>query len=150
MKSKWPCILVMGSLSLVLASLLDVLVMRQSLAGLPSLWVSWLASLVLTALIAWRAPSPRSSWALFSAVNGVLSFAVALAYAVRPAAAGARYEPGSDWLSTVDFTPPIAARLREALASGYFAIGVALAGIIFIAAAYLLHQHWDGPQRHAH
>ncbi len=150
MTSKWPCVLIMGSLSLGLASLLDVLVAGPTLAGLPSLWVSWFASLLLTALVAWRASSARSSWAFLSAINGVMSFAVAIADAVRPASASAAYQPGSDWYGSVDFTPPIAARLREAIASGYFAIAVIIAGMIFVAVAYLLRQHWTHPRRHAH
>lgn len=150
MKSKWPCVLIMGSISLALASLLDILIARETVAGLPSLWVSWIASLLLTALVAWRSASVRGTWAFLSFINGAMSVAIALADAARPAAASAAYEPGSDWLRAVDFTPPIAARLREAVASGYFGIGVGIAAAIFLAIAYLLRHRSHGSSRHAH
>jgi hypothetical protein len=149
MKSKWPGIFIMGAMSLALMSLIDVLVAKQTLAGLPSLWVSWCVSLALTGFVAWKAVSVRHTWGLLSLVNGGLSFAVVLANAVLPASASAPYEPGSDWLRSIDFTPPIAARLREALAAGYFAIAMIVAGMMFVAAAYLLWHLWDDSTRHA-
>lgn len=150
MKSKWLSVFVMGATSLALVSMLDVLVAEQTLVGLPSLWVSWCVSLVLTGFVAWRSTSVPHTWGFLSLINGGMSFAIVLADSVLPASASAPYEPGSDWLRSVDFTPPIAARLREALASGYFAIAVIIAGMMFLAAAYLLWQLWDDSTRHAH
>lgn len=150
MNHKWLGVLVMGALSLVLASLVAALFARHTLAGIPALWVSWAASLAVTGFVARRATSGRTAWALLSLINGSISIALVLANAVLPASAAAPYEPGSDWLRSVDLTPPIAARLREAMASGYFAIGVLTAGIILLAAAYLLLHRSDGSSRHAH
>lgn len=150
MKSKWLGVLVMGSMSLALVSMLDVLVVKQTLAGLPSLWVSWCVSLVLTGFVAWRSQSVWSAWGLLSLINGSMSFAIVFAYAIAPVSALAPYEPGSDWLGSVDLTPPIASRLREALASGYFAIAVIMAGMTFLAAAYFLLHLRDDSSRHAH
>ncbi len=50
----------------------------------------------------------------------------------------------------VDFTPPIAARLREAIASAYFALALIVVGMVFLAAAYLLWHQWDESTCHAH
>lgn len=150
MKRKWVGVLVMGAMSLALVSMLDVLVTKQTLAGLPSLWVSWCVSLALTGFVAWESRSVQRTWGLLSLINGGISFAVVVADAVSPASASAPYEPGSDWLRSVDFTPPIVARLREAIASGYFAIAMMIAGMMFVAAAYLLWHLWDNSTRHAH
>jgi len=150
MNSKWFGVLVMGTISLALASLLDVLVAEHALVGFPSLWLSWCVSLAVTGYVAWHAASVRQTWGILSLINGAMSFAVAIANAILPASAAALYEPGSDWLRSVDFTPPIAARLREAIASGYFAIAVIIAGLMFLVAAYLLWHLWDDKTRHAH
>lgn len=148
MRSKWLGVLVMGAMSLVLVSVLNVLVAKDAVAGLPTMWVSWAVGLALTGFVAWKATSSRGAWGFLSLINGGISFAIVSAYAVLPAAS-APYEPGSDWLRSVDLTPPIAARLREAMAAGYFAIVVIIAGLIFLAAAYALLHSGDGSSRHA-
>ena len=149
MRSKWPSVFVMGAMSLVLMSVLDVLVAQEAVVGLPSLWVSWAVDLALTGFVAWKATSSRMSWGFLSLINAVISFAIVSVNAVLPAAS-APYEPGNDWLRSIDLTPPIAARLREAMAAGYFAIVVIIAGLIFVAAAYSLLHSGDDSSRHAH
>lgn len=150
MRSRWLAVFVMGAMSFVLVSVLDVLVAKEALAGLPSLWVSWAVSLALTGFVAWKATSGRMAWGVLSLINGAISFAIVLANAALPALASAPYEPGSDWLRSVDLIPPIVARLREAIASGYFAIAVLVAGLIYLAVAYLLLHLSDDSKRHAH
>lgn len=149
MRNKWLGVLVMGALSLVLVSVLDVLVAKQALAGLPSLWTSWAVSLAFTGSVAWKTTSSRVAWGYLSLINGLLSFVIMVATAVLPATS-APYEPGSDWLRSVDLAPPVVARLREAIASAYFAIAVIILGLIFLGAAYLLLHLWDDSKRHAH
>jgi len=142
---------IMGALTLVLFSILAFVTFGQSHPGPLWLWSSWVVSLTLTVVVVWQAKTSRTTWGYLSLVGGVVSFVVFLAILFVPVSASAPYEPGADWLRTVDLTPPIAARLREALASAYFAIGVIVAGAILLGIAYVLlfHQR-GGPRRHAH
>ena len=149
MRGKGLSVLIMGAASLVLFSMIPLITVRQSYAGPLSLWISCLISLVMTGIVAWRARTPQRAWGHLALINGAASFAVVLANAVLAASASAPYEPGSDWLRSVDLTPPIVARLREALASAYFAIAVIIAGIIFFATAYFLLHLSDDPTHHA-
>ncbi len=150
MSNKWLSALVMGSISLALTTMLALLVVTQTPVVAPVLWASWLASVMLTGWVAWRTSSGRNAWGFLSFINGGISLAILFVNATLPASASAPYEPGGDWLRSVDLTPPVVARLREAMASGYFAIAVIVAGILFLAAAYLLLHRWDGSSRHAH
>lgn len=108
------------------------------------------ATLGLVLLWVARAPDARSALAGLALANGVLSLAGAALPLILPALAGAAYQSQSDWLSGLDLTPPAIRWLRVALASGYFALALLLAGLAFLAAAYLLFRGGPGRQRHAH
>lgn len=149
MANKMLSLLVMGSISLILFTMLSFATIGQSYPGPVWLWTGWAASLGLTALVLRQAESPRSVWGYLSLIGVIISFVLILVIVFIPVSASAPYEPGADWLRTIDFTPPIVARLREALASAYFAIAVLILGAILLTAAYLL-LHFRRPQRHAH
>lgn len=150
MTSKALSVLMMGSVSLILISVLAFVTFGQSHPGPLWLWTSWLVSLALTAAIVWQAKTSRSAWGYLSLIGGIISFVVLLAIIFVPVSASAPYEPGVDWLRAVDLTPPIVARLGEAIASAYFAITIIIAGMIFLFIAYLLLHLPGGPKRHAH
>jgi len=151
MTSKLLSVAIMGILSLALFSILAFVTFGQSRPGSLWLWSSWLVSLILTAAVAWQARTSRATWGYLSLVGGIVSIVVLLALLFAPVSASAPYEPGADWLRTIDLAPSIAARLREAMASAYFAIAVIVAGAILLSIAYfLLHQSdGPGPRRHA-
>lgn len=150
MANKMLSLLVMGSLSLILFTMLSFATIGQSYPGPVWLWTGWVASLALTAFVLWQAETPRSAWGYLSLIGGIISFVLVLIILFIPISASAPYEPGADWLRTIDFTPPIVARLREALASAYFAIAVLVLGAILFSAAYLLLHFRGPPRRHAH
>ena len=150
MANKILSLLVMGSLSLVLFTMLSFATIGRTYPGPVWLWTGWLASLALTAFVLWQAETPRSAWGYLSLIGGVISFALVLVIIFIPVSASAPYEPGADWLRTIYLTPPIVARLREALASAYFAIAILVLGAILLAAAYLLLHFRGPPRRHAH
>jgi len=144
MASKMFGALVMGSISLFLITALTYVTMGQLPYG--PLWISigWIVSLLLTASILVQAQTPRSAFGYFSLIGGVMSFVLFLAIMFVPVSASAPYDPGADWLRTVDLTPPMAARLWEAMLSGYFAIVVIILGLVLLSAAYML-LHFRGP-----
>ena len=150
MASKAFSLLIMGSASLILFSILAFVTFGQSHPGSAWLWASWIVSLSSTIAVVWRASTARSSWGYLSLIGGILSLAVLLAILFVPISASAPYEPGADWLPNVDLTPPIFARLREAIATAYFAMGVIITGMILFSFAYLLLHLPGKPRRHAH
>ena len=149
MASKMLSLLVMGSVSLILFTMLSFATIGQAYPGPVWLWTGWVASLALTAFVLWQTETTRSAWGYLSLIGAIVSFVLVLVILFVPVSASAPYEPGADWLRTIDLTPPIAARLREALASAYFAIAVLVLGAILASAAYLL-LRFRGPRRHAH
>ena len=150
MASKMLSLLVMGSISLILFTMLSFATIGRTYPGPVWLWTGWVASLALTAFVLWQAETPRSTWGYLSLIAGIISFVLVLVILFIPHSASAPYEPSADWLRTIDFTPPIVARLREALASAYFAIAVVFLGAILVSAAYLLLHFRGPPHRHAH
>lgn len=143
--------LIMGFISLILFSVLAFVTFGQSHPGPLWLWGSWAVSLSTTAAVVYLTRTPRTAWGYLSLIGGVISFVILVTILFVPTSASAPYEPGADWLRNVDLTPPIAARLREAVASAYFAITVIIAALILFSAAYLLLHHWPGgTRRHAH
>jgi len=150
MASKTIGLLIMGSISLILFTALSFATLGQIQPGPVWLWTGWAVSLLLTAAVLWGARTPRSTWGYLSLVGGVISLVLLLVIIFTPISASAPYEPGADWLRAIDFTPSIAARLREALASAYFAIALIVLGVILFLAAYLLLRFRGPPKRHAH
>jgi len=150
MANRMLSLLVMGSILLILFTMLSFATIERSYAGPAWLWTGWGASLGLTALVLWQAESPRSAWGYLSLIGAIISFVLVLIILFVPVSASAPYEPGADWLRTIDLTPPIVARLREALASAYFAIAILVLGAILLSAAYLLLHFRGPPRRHAH
>lgn len=146
MANKMISLLVMGSLSLILFTMLSFATIGQTYPGPVWLWTGWLASLASTAFVLWQAETPRSAWGYLSLIGGIISFVLVLIILFVPISASAPYEPGADWLRTIDFTPPIVARLRSA----YFAIAVLVLGAVLLSAAYLLLHFRGPPRRHAH
>jgi NADH:ubiquinone oxidoreductase subunit 6 (subunit J) len=138
MASKTFGVLVMGSISLFLFTALTYVALGQSRLG--PLWIAigWAVSVLLTATVLWQAETPRSAWGYFSLFGGLISFVLFLVIVFVPVSASAPYDPGADWLRTVDLTPPMAAKLREAMLSGYFALAVIILGIVLLSAAYVL------------
>lgn len=150
MNSRSSGVLVMGFVSLILFSILTFITVGQSHPGPVWIGTAWLVSLAMTAIVAWRVKTSRSTWGYLSLIGGAISFAIILAMLFVPVSASAPYEPGANRLRTVDFTPPLVARLREALASAYFAMGIIIAGLILLSIAYLLLHRPGDPRRHAH
>jgi len=150
MTSKAISALIMGSISLVLFSILAFVTFGQSHPGPLWLWSSWIVSLALTAFVIWQARTSRSTWGYLSLIGGIISVVVLLAILFVPVSASAPYEPGAEWMQAIDLTPPIVARLREAVASAYFAIAIIIAGMILLSIAYLLLHLPGAPRRHAH
>jgi len=150
MANKMLSLLVMGSLSLILFTMLSFATIGRTYPGPVWLWTGWVASLALTAFVLWQAETPRRVWGYQSLIAGVVSFALVLVILFIPVSASAPYERGADWLQTVDLTPPIVSRLREALASAYFALAVIVLGAILLSASYLLLHFRQPPRRHAH
>ena len=150
MANKMLSLLVMGSLSLILFTMLSFATIGQSYPGPVWQWTGWVASLALSAFVLWQVETPRRAWGYLSLIGGIISFVLALVVLFVPISASAPYEPGADWLQTVDLTPPMVARLREALASAYFAIAILVLGAILFSVAYLLLQFRGPPHRHAH
>ena len=149
MTNKMVSLLVMGSLSLILFTMLSFATLGQTYSGPVWLWTGWVASLALTAFVLWEAETARSAWGHLSLVSGVISFVLALVILFVPVSASAPYERGSDWMQGIDFTPPMVARLREALASAYFGIAIFVLGAILLSAAYILLHFRGPPERHA-
>jgi hypothetical protein len=150
MANKMLSLLVMGSISLILFTMLSFATIGQAYPGPVWLWTGWLGSLALTAYVLSQAETPRRSWGYLSLVAGVISFLLVLVILFVPVSASAPYEPEADWLRTLDFTPTIVVRIREALAFAYFTVAVLVLGAILLLAAYFL-LHFRGPlQRRAH
>lgn len=150
MSGKASGVLIMGGISLILFSILAFVSFGQSHPGPVWLWTAWIVSLAVTAIVVWQVKTSRSAWGYLSLIGAVISFAIILAMLFVPVSASAPYQPGADWLRTVDFTPPIVARLREALASAYFALSVIFAGAVLLSIAYLLLHRRGGPGGHIH
>jgi hypothetical protein len=146
MANKMLSLSVMGSLSLILFTMLSFATIGQSYPGPVWLWTGWVASLALTAFVLWQAETLRSACGYLSLIGGVISFVLVLVILFVPVSASAPYEPGADWLRTIDLTPPIVVGLRVALTSAYFATTVVVLGAILLSAAYLL-LHFRGPPR---
>lgn len=151
MAKKLFSIAVMGVVSLFLFSILAFVTFGQSHPGSAWLWSSWIASLTLTAAVVWHARTARATLGYMSLLGGVVSVVILFAFLFVPVSASAPYQPGTDWLRTVDPSAPIDARLREAIASGYFAIAAIIAAAILLSFGYvLLHQSGGpGPTSHA-
>lgn len=142
MANKVLNLLAMSSISLVLFTALSFATIGRFHPGPLWLWTSWLVSLGLTVFILRYTEDARRAWGYSSLAGGVLSLALILVITFIPVSASAPYEPGAEWLQGVDFTPPIVARLREALASAYFGVALlVLAAILFSSGYLLLHAH---------
>ena len=150
MANRLLSLVMMGTLSLVLFTVLSFVALGQSQPGAVWLWGGWIVSLTLTAVVVWQAKTARRAWGWLSVVTGVVSFVLLLAIVFVPISASHPYEPEANWLHTVDLTPPIATRLREALASAYFAIAIIVAGVILLSVAYVLLHASNEPKRHMH
>lgn len=147
MASKMLGLLIMGSLSLVLFTALSFATIGQSQPGPVWLWSGWAASLFLTAIVGWRAKTSRSAWVRLSLIGAVICIVLVLVVIFVPISASAPYEPEADWLRRIDFTLPIVARLREALASAYFGIAIVVLGAILLSVSYLLSRFGGPPKR---
>jgi hypothetical protein len=135
-----PALVALGGLRIIGGSPLVIPLLAAGIAATLGLVAAWVA----------RAPDARTALAGLALFNGFLSFTGAFTPLAVPALAGAAYEPEADWLRTVDLTPPAARWLQVALASSYFALVLAVAGLIFFAAAYFLfRRRGDGRRRHA-
>ena len=150
MAHKMLSLLVMGSISLILFTMLSFATIGQAYPGSVWLWIGCAASLALTAFVLWQAETPRSAWGYLSLIAGIVSFVLMLVIIFIPVSASAPFEPEVDWLRTIDFTPPIVIWLREALGSAYVAIAVVILGALLLTVAYLLLYIQDSPKRHAH
>jgi hypothetical protein len=150
MANKMLSLLMMGSLSLILFTMLSFATIGRSYPGPVWLLTGWVASLALTTFVLWQAETPRSAWGYLSLIGGVISFVLVLVILFVPVSASAPYEPGADWLRTIDLTPPIVVGLRVALTSAYFATIVVVLGAILLSAAYLLLHFRGPPRRHMH
>ena len=150
MASKTLGLLIMGFVSLFLFTVLSFATIGQFHPGPAWLWMSWIVSLALTAGVLWQAQTARSVWGYLSLIGGVLSLALFFVIVFVPVSASAPYEPHADWLQGIDLTPAIAPRLREALASAYFAIALIVLGAILFWAAYALLSFRGPPRRHMH
>ena len=137
---------VMNGLAIVLVSGLDI-----ALTGAPG-WAllvgSWLLVVAVNLMAAWGAPTARRVWMKLLLVEGVIGTVVAAAVFAMPALA-ASFEPGADWHS-LDLSPPLAARLREAMLSGYFALAMIVIVTVLFAIAYFLSGQDPEHRRHAH
>jgi hypothetical protein len=150
MANRMLSLFVLGSISLILFTMLSFATIGRTYPGPVWQWTGWGASLILTAFVLRQAESPRNAWGYLSLIGAIASFVLALVILFVPVAASAPYEPGADWLRTIDLTPPIVARLREALASAYFAIALLVLGAILLSAAFFLLRFRGPPHQHAH
>lgn len=148
MANKILSLLVMGSISLVLFTMLSFATIGRTYPGPVWQWSGWVASLALTMLVLWQAETPRIAWGYQSLIAGIVSFVLFLVILFIPVSASAPYEPGADWLRTVNLTPPIISEIRVALASGYFGITMFIVGAVLVSSAYLLLHFRSPPRRH--
>lgn len=146
MADKMLSLLAMGTILLILFTILSFATIGQTYPGPIWLGTGWVGSLALTAFVLWQAETPRSAWGYLSLIGGIVSFALALVILFVPVSASAPYEPGADWMQAIDLTQPIEARLREALASAYLAIAIIVMGAVLLSLAFLL-LHFRGPPR---
>ena len=148
MTSRTISALFMGSISLILFTVLAFITFGQSHPGSLWLWVSWIVSLASTAAVLSLTTTARGAWGYLSLIGGVISLVVMLSILLIPVSASAPYQPGADWLQNLDLAPPVDARLREAIASAYFGIAIIIGGMILLSAAYLLLHHLPHHTRH--
>lgn len=148
MKNKLFGVLMMGGLLLALSGIVFALTFGRSAREFTVSWVVWLAVFVVIVIVAWRAVTPRRTWGFFSAINGGMFWVLAYAGSLQPLPEWAPYREGAP-AGGIDFTLPIGATLRAALASGYLGIAAVTTGIILmLAAGWLLSGH-DGAE-HSH
>ena len=146
MRHKILAFVVMSGVAILLASALDI-----ALTGTPGwalLICSWLVVVAVNLMAVWRMPTARRVWMKLLLVQGVIGTVVTAAAFAMPALA-ASFEPGADWHS-LDLSPPLAARLREAMLSGYFALAMIVIVTVLFAIAYFLSDQDPEHRRHAH
>ena len=146
MRHKILAFVVMNGVAIILASALDLVL--TATPGWALLASSWLVVVAINLIAAWPMPTPRLAWMKLSVATGAIGAVVAAAVFVMPVLA-ASFEPGADWHS-LDLTPPIAARLREAMISGYFAFVLIAVVAVLFGIAYLLSHKDPRDRRHAH
>lgn len=146
MRHKLVALAVMNGVAIILASALDIVV--TGAPGWALLTASWLVVVTINLIAAWSARTARLAWMKLAVVEGALGALVAaVAFAVPVLAAS--FEPGVDWQS-LHLAPPLAARLREAMLSGYFAIAMILIVALLFALAYFLSPRDPKRRRPAH
>ncbi len=146
MRHKILPFVVMTGVAIILATALDIGL--TATPGWPLLVCSWVIVVTINLIAAWSTPTSRLAWMKLSIATGAIGAIVAAAVFVMPVLA-ASFEPGVDWHS-LDLTPPIAARLREALMSGYFALAMIAVVAVLFGIAYLLSHKDPEHQSHAH
>ena len=150
MANKMSSLLVMGSISLILFTMLSFATIGQSYPGPVWLWNGLGGERGFDGVRATAGRNSAQRLSLPTIDRRHHQLCACTGDSLRSRFGIGTLSAQADWLRTIDFTPPIVARLREALASAYFAIGVFVLGAILFTAAYLL-LHFRGPQqRHAH
>jgi hypothetical protein len=137
-------VMVMGTICLVLFTMLSFLIVGQLSGRSVWLWSSWSVVLAVTLVIVWFAATPRNAWGYMSLLGGIIALMVFLVGLFVPVSASTPYEPEADWLRSIDFTPPINRGIRMALASGYFTISVCALGLVLLVVGYFVLGHRPG------
>ena len=146
MQHKILALVVMSGVAILLASALDIV--QTGTPGWALLICSWLVVVAINLMAAWHMPTARLAWMKLILVEGVIGAVVAATAFAMPALA-ASFEPGADWHS-LDLSPPLAARLRESMMSGYFALAMIVIAAALFAIAYFLSDKDSKHGRHAH
>ena len=140
MTSKFLNLTVMGFLFVVLIGILYAFTLGRSATAIAVPWLVLGGAVLVAGVLAFLTSTARRAWGIFSALNGAISWSLAIVVTLEPLPEWAPYREGvpSD---RVEFALPWSAMLRAAVASGYFGIAAAAVGLTLTGATIFLFWH---------